>query len=77
MRMQMTPGLWRWVHSRHVAMRENCQDSRRPFGLIGIDRHRPAVCYRAANDDALSRAGDLNVCCVVQTTSNLERTLNP
>jgi hypothetical protein len=52
-RMKMTPWLWRRVHARHVAMREDRQHARRLLGGPGIDRYRPTVGDGAMDHDGV------------------------
>ena len=74
--MQVTPWPWRWIHTRHVTMRENGHNTRSVFGSCCLNRHCAAVCYRAVNDRAMYETFDRNVCCVAHLPSHLQTTIH-
>src|SRR5437667_1243698 len=74
--MQVTPWSWRWIHTRHVAVREHGHNTRSVCGSSCINRHCPAVCYRAVNDRGMYETFDRNVCCVTHSPGHLQPTIH-
>src|SRR3989442_5402362 len=71
-RMQVAPGLWRWVHARHGAIGEHPEYAGRFFGGRGIDRDRPAVRDGALDDRGVGRVGEWNIRRVARRTGDFE-----